>query len=107
MRKAGTMAAELILEFEGVTEKQYRAVNNELGIDPESREGNWPDGMVAHSAGLNDAGDLVVIEVWDTPEHQAKFMEERLGEALAKGGITGPPSSVTWIELVSHQYLGD
>jgi hypothetical protein len=61
---------------------------------------------VTHSAGLNDNGDLVVIEVWDTPEHQARFMEDRLGEALAKGGITGPPSSVTWIELVSHQHPG-
>ena len=99
------MAAELILEFEGVTTKEYYAVNKELGIDPESGEGDWPDGVVAHSAGLNKAGNLVVIEVWDTPEHQAKFMEERLGQALAKGGITGPPLSVTWIELVSHQHL--
>ena len=97
---------ELILEFEGVTTKEYEAVNKELGIDMESGKGDWPDGLVAHSAGLNDAGDLVVIEVWDTPEHQARFMEGRLGEALAKGGITGPPSSVTWIELVAHHYLG-
>ena len=100
------MAAELILEFEGVTTKEYYAVNKELGIDQDSGEGNWPDGLVAHSAGLNEAGHLVVIEVWDTPEHQAKFMEERLGEALSKGGVTGPPSSVTWIELVSHRHLG-
>ncbi|HUY66586.1 MAG TPA: hypothetical protein VMV06_07195 [Acidimicrobiales bacterium] len=100
------MAAELILEFEGVTTKEYHAVNKELGIDPESGEGDWPDGLVAHSAGLNDAGHLVVIEVWDTPEHQAKFMEDRLGGALAKGGVTGPPSSITWIELVSHHHLG-
>lgn len=100
------MAAELILEFEGVTTKEYDAVNKELGIDQESGEGDWPAGMVAHSAGLNEAGHLVVIEVWDTLEHQAKFMEERLGEALAKGGITGPPSSITWIELVSHHHLG-
>ena len=99
------MAAELILEFEGVTLTEYLAVNKELGIDPESGEGNWPDGMVAHSAGLNEDGHLVVIEVWDTPEHQAKFMEERLGEALAKGGVAGPPSSITWIELVAHHYL--
>ena len=27
------MAAELILEFEGVTLKEYEAVNKELGID--------------------------------------------------------------------------
>ena len=30
------MAAELILEFEGVTTKEYEAVNKELGIDMES-----------------------------------------------------------------------
>ena len=80
------MAAELILEFEGVTTKEYEAVNEALGIDMASGKGDWPDGLVAHSAGLNDAGHLVVIEVWDTPEHQARFMEGRLGEALAKGG---------------------
>ena len=101
------MAAELILEFEGVTLKEYRAVNTELGIDQETGEGNWPDGLVAHSAGLNEAGHLVVIEVWDTPEHQAAFMEGRLGAALAAGGITGPPSRITWIELEAHHYLGD
>jgi hypothetical protein len=105
-RTESVMAAELILEFEGVTTKEYYAVNKELGIDQETGEGNWPDGIVAHSAGLNEAGHLVVIEVWDTPEHQAKFMEERLAQALSKGGITGPPSSITWIELVSHHHLG-
>ena len=101
------MAAELILEFEGVTTKEYDAVNKELGIDSATGEGNWPDGLVAHSAGLNEDGHLVVIEIWDTPEHQAKFMEGRLGEALAKGGVTSAPSSITWIELVAHHYLGN
>lgn len=37
------MAAELILEFEGVTEKEYNAVNKELGIDSKTGQGNWPD----------------------------------------------------------------
>ncbi len=96
------MASELILEFEGVTVAEYHAVNEQLGIDPESGEGTWPDGLVTHSAGLNEDGHLVVIEIWDTPEHQARFMEGRLGEALVKGGISGPPSSLTWIELVAH-----
>ncbi len=100
------MAAEVILEFDGVTEKEYNAVNKELGIDYRTGQGNWPDGLVAHSAGINDAGRFVVIEVWDTPEHQAKFMEGRLGEALAKGGVEGPPASITWIELVAHHHLG-
>ena len=101
------MAAELIWEFEGVTTREYYAVNKELGIDPDTGEGNWPDGLVTHSAGLNEAGHLVVIEVWDTPEHQARFMEDRLGEALSKGGVAGPPSRVTWIELTAHHHLGN
>ena len=33
------MAAELILEFEGVTLAEYHAVNKELGIDPGTGEG--------------------------------------------------------------------
>jgi hypothetical protein len=100
------MTAEVILEFEGVTTDEYHAVNKELGIDPLSGEGDWPEGMISHAAGLSEDGHLVVTEVWDTPEHQARFLEERLGEALAKGGIEGPPSRVAWIELVSHQHLG-
>ena len=38
-------------------------------------------------------------------EHQEAFMHDRLGEALVKGGISGPPFSVTWIELLTHQIL--
>ena len=96
------MAAALILEFEGVTLEHYNAVNDALGIDPGTGSGDWPDGLVSHSAGLNEDGHLVVMEVWDTPEHQARFMEERLAEALEKGGVTDGPSSITWIELEAH-----
>jgi hypothetical protein len=100
------MASGVILEFEGVTTKEYDAVNEVLGIDMGTGKGDWPDGLLTHSAGLNEDGHLVVMEVWDTPEHQARFMKDRLGEALVKGGITGPPSSVTWIELVAHHHPG-
>ena len=100
------MAAALILEFEGVTKKEYDAVNAALGIDPTTGAGDWPDGLITHSGGVNEAGHLVVMEVWDSPEHQARFMEGRLGEALAKGGVTEAPSSVTWIELIAHHNPG-
>lgn len=101
------MAASLILEFEGVTLTEYYAVNAALGIDPDTGAGEWPDGLVTHAAGLNEDGHLVVMEVWDTPEHQARFMEGRLGPTLAEGGITSPPSSVTWTELATHHIPGD
>src|ERR1035438_9312187 len=47
-RRMGPMAAEVILEFDGVTEKEYNAVNKELGVDYKTGQGNWPDGLVAH-----------------------------------------------------------
>ena len=100
------MPAQVILEFEGVTTKEYDAVNAALGIDPESGEGDWPPGLQVHAAGLNEDGHLVVTEVWDTPEHQARFMEDRLADALVEGGVTAPPSRVTWIELVAHHTPG-
>jgi hypothetical protein len=100
------MPAQLILEFEGVTTKEYEAVNAALGIDPATGAGDWPDGLQVHAAGLNEGGHLVVTEIWDSPEHQARFMEGRLGAALVEGGITGAPSSVTWIELVAHHTPG-
>jgi hypothetical protein len=99
------MVAEVILEFEGVTTKEYDAVNAALGIDLSTDRG-WPDGLITHAAGLNDRGDLVVTEVWDSPAHQARFMESRLASALAEGGVTGPPSRVIWIELVAHHRRG-
>ncbi len=101
------MPAAVMLEFEGVTLTEYAAVNKVLGIDYTTGEGDWPDGLVTHTAGLNEGGHLVVMEVWDTPEHQARFMEGRLGAALAQGGITGPPSRVTWIEVEAHHHLGE
>lgn len=74
-----------MLTFEGVTAKEYAAVNEALGIDMGTGEGDWPDGLISHAAGVDDADRFVVIEVWDTREHQSRFMEERLGEALAEG----------------------
>ncbi len=74
------MAAELILEFEGVTLAEYHAVNKELGIDPGTGEGNWPDGLVAQSAGLNENGHLVVHEVLGTPSARPDAWKAALGK---------------------------
>ena len=45
------MTELLILEFDGVTESEYRNVNAELGIDPETGKGYWPAGLITHSPG--------------------------------------------------------
>lgn len=98
------MAAELILEFEGVSLAQYDKVNQELGINPLTGAGSWPDGLQSHAAGLDANGALVVTEVWSTPAYQERFFNQRLAKALAHGNINSPPRA-RWIELVSHWML--
>jgi hypothetical protein len=97
----------MMLEFDGVSEEQYHAVNKALGIDPETGEGDWPEGMMSHAAGTSGDGRFIVTEVWNSPEVPAAFMSGQLAAALVEGGISGPPASVTWIELISHQTLDD
>lgn len=99
------MAEALILEFSGVTEAQYDAVNADLGVDSRTGAGDWPAGLLVHAAGHADDGTFVVTELWDSREAQGAFMKSRLGEALAAAGVTEPPK-VTWVALVAHQTPG-
>lgn len=94
------MAEGLVLKFKGVGEKEYRAVNKALGIDPETGSGEWPAGMIAHNGGAGDDGALVVTELWESRDAQGKFMQGRLGKALGEGGITATPE-ITWYHCVS------
>ena len=71
------MADGLILEFDGFGVDVYERVNNELGVDMRTGEGDWPDGMIAHSGGAKEGG-WVVFEVWRSRADQERFMAERL-----------------------------
>jgi len=51
------MPEALILEFTGVTEAEYEAVNKQLGIDMHTGEGEWPAGLLSHAAGPADDPD--------------------------------------------------
>ena len=99
------MAELLMLEFDGLDEKDYAAVNAQLGIDQNTGAGDWPAGLITHVAGVSDNGSAHVIEVWESQQAQADFMESRLGAALAAGGVTAAPK-VTWARLVGHQNPG-
>jgi hypothetical protein len=99
------MAEVIILEFEGLGAEDYRRVNEALGIDPTTGEGEWPDGLISHEA-AGSANGLVVFEVWDSRESQEQFMSGRLGAALQEGGVEAPPSRAEWLELHAHHHPG-
>lgn len=95
------MAEALILEFSDVTEAQYNAVNDILGINPTTGEGDWPAGLLSHFGGMGSGGSLTVVETWDSQASQATFMESRLGPALGQIGLPAP-SRVEWLDVVGY-----
>jgi hypothetical protein len=99
------MAEGLILEFDGFGVDQYQRVNELLGIDMDSGEGDWPAGLLAHTGGTKDGG-LVVFELWSSRADQERFLSERLGPALAQAGVEGPPARMEWIEVAAHHAPG-
>ena len=98
------MPEALILEFTGVSEAEYAAVNKHLGIDMQTGQGTGPQGL-SHAAGEADDGTFIVSEVWSSRADQDAFMTSRLGAALAAGGVTAPPR-VRWVPLVAFHQSG-
>lgn len=99
------MPQGLILEFDGFGREIYKAVNARLGIDMETGEGSWPPGLLSHAGGPKPGG-WVVMEIWETREDQARFMNDRLAKALQEGGVSGPPSRVEWLDLAAYHTPG-
>lgn len=99
------MPEALILEFTGLNEADYAAVNSHLGIDMHTGQGDWPAGLLSHAAGPAEGGTFIVSEVWSSRAEQGAFMESRLGAALAAGGVTAMPS-VRWVSLVAYHVPG-
>jgi hypothetical protein len=99
------MPEVLILEFAGLGEAEYEAVNRNLGIDMHTGQGDWPHGILSHAAGAGDDGTFVVTEVWSSRADQAAFMESRLGPALGAAGLTVVPS-VRWVPLLAYHVPG-
>lgn len=99
------MAELLILEFEGVNEADYRRVSAQLGIDVDTGEGDWPAEQITHLVGLEEGGRAFVVETWTSREAHAEFMHNRLGAAMAQGGLTATPK-VTWATLIGEHHSG-
>ena len=78
------MAELLILEFDGVTESEYRSVNAELGIDPET--------------GLSLKGDELLIkarEAMIAAVHTFNSAGLTFGSAGGREMMTRPPRAVS------------
>jgi len=80
------MAVGLWVSFADGTREQYDAVNAEIGVDE-----NPPRGLVFHISGPMEGG-WNAIDVWESREAFDRFLQERLGPAIAALGDEAPPN---------------
>jgi hypothetical protein len=76
------MAVCLVIDVPGATLDQYDEVRRGV-VDP------LGDGQISHVAGATSDG-IRVIDVWDSRADFDRFVQERLGEQLARAGLAQP-----------------
>ena len=83
---------------EGVGIEQYDAVSEKVNAE------GPPDGNLAHSAG-EEGGRLVIVDLWESPEHYQRFVEERLRPAIdeVSGGQAPEAEEPQIVELHNFQ----
>ncbi len=77
----------------------YSEVNRALGLDPERRTGDWPEGLVTH-IGAGKDGLVAVFEVWKSRAEQESWMS-KLGPALEEVGVP-QPRRMEWLDLLGQ-----
>jgi hypothetical protein len=91
--------AEVILFEVDCDPALYAKVNEHLGLDPETRSGDWPKGLLSH-VGAGRDGLVVVFEVWESRAEQEGWMS-RLGPALEQAGVP-QPRRMEWLSLLGR-----
>jgi hypothetical protein len=84
------MAFVRMFDNPNVTQEQYDAAAQQLGID----SGSAPDGAILHVAGAGPDGGWRVLEIWESEEAAQTFDEEVLAPVLGDVGIQRPAPAV-------------
>ena len=79
------MAVLWLIEWDGVTPDQFDELRRRAAWESEV-----PDGLQHQVAAFSDKG-LVLTQVWKSPEHVMRFMEDRLLPAVEALGIRSMP----------------
>jgi hypothetical protein len=82
--------AVIVIQQVAATEKQYRDVNDAMDT-----RGNPPAGLILHTGGPLENGELRVVDIWESGEAFQAFASQRLGPAIAQiMGSDAPTPSV-------------
>lgn len=99
------MAEVVVLEFSAPDAASiYTRVNGILGWGGVPGPAVRPEGLISSISGGTD-DKLIVVEVWESKQHQEKFLHSQLGPALAKAEVA-EPSRVEWFDGIIDFHLG-
>jgi hypothetical protein len=79
------MAVVWLVEWDGITKEQYAALQSRTAWETDP-----PDGL-EHQVTAFSAKSLVLTQVWKSPDHVMRFMEDRLLPAVQAMGIKTMP----------------
>ena len=79
------MAVLWLVEWDGITPEQYGELRQRTEWDT-----RLPDGLQHQVAAFSDKS-LILTQVWKSPEHVMRFMEDRLLPAVSAMGIRSMP----------------
>jgi hypothetical protein len=79
------VAVVWLLEWDGITPEQYEELCRRTAWDSD-----LPDGLQHQVTAFSDKA-LVITQVWKSPEHVMRFMEDRLLPAVNAMGIRSMP----------------
>ncbi len=83
------MAVGLLMAAPEYTKQQYDEVTKKMFGHSPMRADEAPEGLIMHSAGQGEG--YYVYDVWESREAFERFMEEKLGPAIAEV-MGGPPA---------------
>ena len=79
------MAVGMLLAGEAITGDTYKQLTEAMfGAFP-MPESEAPEGLILHTAGESDQG-WYVYDVWESQGHFQRFVENKLGPAMAASG---------------------
>jgi hypothetical protein len=90
------MAVGIRIKIPGVTAEQFDKMEESVNA-----RGNHPAGLIFHASGPIDGG-WGVIDFWESRADFDRFAEERIGPAMAAGGVAVQPDIH---EFPVHEYV--
>jgi len=79
------MAVLWILEWEGISKEQFGEIKEATDWD------SMPPAGLQHQVTAFSNRSLLLTQIWQTPDHVLRFMEDRLLPAIKSMGITSMP----------------